>query len=253
VLAMRASRVAWAGGAFALITVLLLAAPLVSAAPPPFTYTPPYKHDGGSVYTGSLVGGLVSGFNKILRNPTFSLKTGNASFSIQSFASTGGDAVLQVWAGVRNISFKCPASCVTGNYLVSVDWNLTWSIHLNTTCGPPSGGSIPFAGTNDSVIAQVNERAKSTLRPSPVVGEGGIVWDESLNHSGSVRFGVHLQNSVMNFMAFLTSGHSYLIETYIIMATDASASSLTGAPCTAEATASTGVPTHSMLRSISVS
>jgi hypothetical protein len=199
--------------AFGSVLVLLLLSPVVSAGPPLFVAIAPYSTYGGLTFHGSVV--LLAsgaGANTIVAPPTFNVANGIAHQSQRSTSSGGGSHKIQLWSGVENVSFGCPATCTGGNHTVDILWNVTWAAALNTSCAMTVTHPTTFAGANISLLGFVTDVSTS---PHVAVGHGvHTIYVHILQAAGGVAAGT-TKLYLLTFVAGLTPGHSYTVTTFV--------------------------------------
>ncbi len=238
------------GALIAGLAALCVLLPLASASPTTlFVATPSYSHFGASRDVGSSVASSTgTGYNAVLKGPSFSPRTGIEKESQLSRANLSGLYSLEVWSGLTNLTFHCGANCTTGNHTVTLNWTLSWSIHTASDC-PTYGGSGRFltkVGVN--IVAKV--LTGSAASPTTV---GATLYVVEYHHQANgipYRTGATRGVYAVMLTADLTSGHSYVIQSWVEIETAAFA--WTGG-CHSAATASSGVTGPSELNQVSVS
>ncbi len=217
--ALYRNRLAWSG--LAAMGLLVLTAPLAGATGVPFSETPSYAAFGGHADLGhqsTFLSG--NGTSKIGVPAAFSVATGVARLGLHSEAGSTGNAGLQLWSGVRNVSFRCGASCTPGKQLVTIGWNLTWSAHVNSTCPSMSTLSWIHASVVVNLSAIVVDRSTS---PAKVVASDSMkVYAKTLITAGAAsahRTHVYLQT----FKVPLAAGDKYQILAVVYATTYAAA------------------------------
>jgi hypothetical protein len=244
-------RTTWAVSSFALLTTLLFVANLASAsASPPFTATPSYAPYGGLAFVGHSIGfSTGTGSNKVPVAPSFKVASGRDRQSQLSQSIGSGTHSVDVYSGLENLSFFCAARCANGTYRVTVDWNVSWYAHLNSSCPGVSSGAVVLAAINMSYIASVVDETNASIAGTGLV----TLYSHSLSVAGKATGGKATTPYPLKFTASLTHGSSYTIVTYFEVLTWAEAAGGVTAVCSSTANARIGVVTATTLESIKIS
>ncbi|MCI4366815.1 MAG: hypothetical protein L3K08_03590 [Thermoplasmata archaeon] len=211
---MARRRGAWIGGPMlGILATLLLLSVIASAGPTIFLATPSYAAYGGASYHGAhvfLASGL--GSNAVSPVPTFSVATGVAHEGQSSTSMQGGAHKLQVWSGVQHLNFSCPATCATGNYNITMLWNVSASIYLRTNCSGLGSHPITLASANLSLLGFVED---SSVSRHAVVGQGlHRIYFHALTGPGPYSATV-TNLFVLTFALHLTTGDTYSTWAFI--------------------------------------
>jgi hypothetical protein len=206
---MAPARIAWMGAsAFGYLATLLLLSSGALAGPAIFLATPSYAVYGAGSYHGAhvfLASGL--GSNSVGPSPTFVVATGIAHEGQSSTSQAGGAHKLQAWSGVQHLNFSCPSTrCATGNYTVTMLWNVSASIDLLTNCSGIGSHSITFASANISLLGFVED---ASVSPHTVAGQGvHRIYFHALTGPGPYSATV-ANLFVLSFAVHLISGSAY--------------------------------------------
>lgn len=239
----------WSGVGLAFVGGLLLLAPVAGATSPPVTMVASYAHYGGLADVGhSSATATGHGSNTIGVAPAFAVATGIDRQGQLSLASRSGTYGIDVHSGAYNLSFTCPAACANGTAIVTVAWNTSWYVHLNTSCPGNASGTIVYAAVALGVIATVFDVTTSTTAGTISL----TLYSHLLYASGVATAGKTGHVYLLKFSTTLTSGDSYTILTQFQAYTYAHAAAFPGAVCGSGAQARVGVAHATTLKYVRV-
>jgi hypothetical protein len=188
---------------------MLIFAPVASGAAL-FTFVPSYASYGGLSYVGTHVRHATgTGVNYIYVTPSFSVSTGNASESTDSYCCnvTGGTYSIAAWTGVQSVAFTCSGTCGTAltNSLLA-NWSISYSTSVTTSC---AAGIIIWA----SVSIVVTTILTDLTTVSTVKTVDSQVYSHHLTAPGTfAKSGV---GTIKAISVKLVSGDKYEIKTFV--------------------------------------
>ena len=231
--------------------VFLLLAPPASAISPSFTVNPSYAAYGAKSNTGHVATYNVSlGSNRISVAPKFNVTTGIDKQSQRSWAHSGGIWGLLVLSGMENFNFTCPKKCTPGYHPVAVQWNLSYSVHLNTSCTRQISNPITFSSVNISFETVVWNAS------TPNLTYAALLYTYTFYHqmTGKGNYTTSKKGLLvnLNFYAYLWPSYKYQIDSVVIVKTFANSAAGGGQLCSAGASASIGTNAKTTLASVGV-